>query len=72
MTQGVRDAHHRGSQPKRRGTVAREPWTKSLTLRLSEAQYERLRRFAFEQRLNHQDIIEGALMAVLDRQERNA
>ncbi len=52
--------------------ASREPRAKSLTLRLSETQYERLRRYAFEQRLSHQDIIEGALMAVLDRQERSA
>jgi hypothetical protein len=35
-------------------------------LRLSESQYERLRRFAFEHRLSHQDIIEAALMTHLD------
>jgi hypothetical protein len=46
----------------------REPRAKSLTLRLSEAQYERLRRFAFERRLSHQDIIERALIEHLDRQ----
>ncbi len=44
----------------------REPRAKSLTLRLSESQYERLRRFAFERRLSHQDIIEAALMTHLD------
>jgi hypothetical protein len=43
---------------------------KSLTLRLSEGQYERLRRFAFERRLSHQDIIERGLLEYLDRQER--
>jgi len=46
----------------------REPRAKSLTLRLSETQYERLRRFAFEQRMSHQDIIERALMDYLNRQ----
>ena len=49
---------------------AREPRAKSLTLRLSEPQYERLRKFAFESRLSHQDIIEQALMAHLDQQAR--
>ena len=49
-----------------------EPRAKSLTLRLSETQYERLRRFAFERRLSHQDIIESALLAHLDQQERSA
>ena len=48
-------------------TSEREPRAKSLTLRLSETQYERLRRFAFEHRLSHQDIIEAALMAHLDK-----
>jgi hypothetical protein len=43
---------------------------KSLTLRLSEGQYERLRRFAFEHRLSHQDIIERGLLEYLDREER--
>jgi hypothetical protein len=52
--------------------ATREPRAKSLTLRLSETQYERLRRYAFERRLSHQDIIEGALMAVLDQQECKA
>ncbi len=52
--------------------AGKEPRTKSLTLRLSETQYERLRRFAFEKRLSHQDIIEGALLAYLDQQERSA
>ena len=46
----------------------REPRAKSLTLRLSEKQYERLRLFAFERRLSHQDIIERALVEYLDRQ----
>ena len=50
--------------------AAREPRAKSLTLRLSETQYERLRRFAFERRLSHQDIIERALVEYLERQER--
>jgi hypothetical protein len=49
---------------------APEPRAKSLTLRLSESQYERLRRFAFERRLSHQDIIERALLEHLDRQQR--
>jgi hypothetical protein len=48
--------------------LEREPRAKSLTLRLSEAQYERLRRFAFDQRMSHQDIIERALMDYLSRQ----
>jgi len=46
----------------------REPRAKSLTLRLSETQYERLRRFAFDHRMSHQDIIEQALMEYLSRQ----
>jgi hypothetical protein len=54
------------------GPVAREPRAKSLTLRLSETQYERLRRYAFERRLSHQDIIENALLAFLDQEERGA
>jgi hypothetical protein len=49
----------------------REPRAKSLTLRLSETQYERLRRFAFDTRLSHQDIIEAALMTHLDQHERS-
>ena len=52
--------------------AGKEPRAKSLTLRLSETQYERLRRFAFERRLSHQDIIESALLGYLDRQERSA
>ncbi len=45
----------------------REPRAKSLTLRLSETQYERLRRFAFDSRQSHQDIIECALMEHLEK-----
>jgi hypothetical protein len=52
--------------------AGKEPRAKSLTLRLSETQYERLRRFAFERRLSHQDIIESALLGYLDQQERSA
>jgi hypothetical protein len=52
--------------------AGREPRAKSLTLRLSETQYERLRRFAFDRRLSHQDIIERALVDYLDQQERGA
>ena len=48
--------------------LERQPRAKSLTLRLSETQYERLRRFAFDQRMSHQDIIERALMDYLSRQ----
>jgi hypothetical protein len=47
----------------------REPKTRSLTLRLSEAQYERLRRFAFERRLSHQDVLERAMLEHLERQD---
>jgi hypothetical protein len=53
-------------------TAGKEPRAKSLTLRLSETQYERLRRFAFDRRLSHQDIIESALLGYLDQQEGNA
>jgi hypothetical protein len=53
-------------------SAGKEPRAKSLTLRLSETQYERLRRFAFERRLSHQDIIESALLGYLDQQERSA
>jgi hypothetical protein len=54
------------SAPALGSPVAPEPRAKSLTLRLSETQYQRLRRFAFERNLSHQDVIESALMAVLD------
>jgi hypothetical protein len=57
-----------GLQAAMTGQVEREPRAKSLTLRLSETQYERLRRFAFEQRMSHQDIIERALLDYLNRQ----
>ena len=50
--------------------LEKEPRAKSLTLRLSETQYERLRRFAFERRQSHQDIIERALIEHLDREGR--
>lgn len=45
-----------------------EPRTKSLTLRLSEPRYQRLRRFAFERDASHQEVIEAALMAYLERE----
>jgi predicted DNA binding CopG/RHH family protein len=41
--------------------------TRSLTLNLSEAQYERLRRSAFERRLSYQELVERALRAYLDQ-----
>jgi hypothetical protein len=40
-------------------------YTKSLTVHMSEGQYERLRRFAFERRVGYQEIIERALRAYL-------
>ncbi len=40
--------------------------TRSLTLHLSEVQYERLRRFAFDQRMSYQEIVERALRDYLD------
>jgi len=43
-----------------------EPRAKSLTLRLSETQYQCLRRFAFDRGQSHQDVIERALMEYLD------
>lgn len=54
--------------PAKRASVVAEPRTKSLTLRLSESQYQRLRRFAFDRGLSHQDVIEAALMAHLDKE----
>lgn len=45
-----------------------EPRTKSLTLRLSEVRYQRLRRFAFDRDASHQEVIEAALMAYLERE----
>lgn len=45
-----------------------EPRTKSLTLRLSEARYQRLRRYAFERDASHQEVIEAALIAYLDKE----
>ena len=41
--------------------------TRSLTLHLSEMQYERLRRFAFDQRMSYQEIVERALRDYLDQ-----
>ena len=45
-----------------------EPRTKALTLRLSEIRYQRLRRFAFDRDASHQEVIEAALMAYLERE----
>jgi predicted DNA binding CopG/RHH family protein len=52
----------------KRAATAAEPRTKSLTLRLSESQYQRLRRFAFDRGASHQDVIEAALMEHLDKE----
>jgi hypothetical protein len=51
-----------------RATSDAEPRTKSLTLRLSEPRYQRLRRFAFERDASHQEVIEAALMAYLEKE----
>ena len=56
-----------GLQAAMAAPAEREPRAKSLTLRLSETQYERLRRYAFERRMSHQDIIEQALMNHLSK-----
>lgn len=54
--------------PTRRASITVEPRTKSLTLRLSESQYQRLRRFAFDRGSSHQDVIEAALITHLDKE----
>lgn len=51
-----------------RPTSDAEPRTKSLTLRLSEQRYQRLRRFAFDRDASHQEVIEAALIAYLERE----
>lgn len=50
-----------------RPAQAPEPRAKALTLRLSESQYQRLRRFAFDRGLSHQDVLEQALMDLLHK-----
>lgn len=42
--------------------------SKALTLKLTDADYERLRRFAFDNRTTHQAVIQRALLEFLDRQ----
>jgi hypothetical protein len=44
------------------------PKTKALTLKLTDDDYRRLRRFAFETERSHQHIIETALLEYLDRE----
>lgn len=44
--------------------------SKSLTLRLPEAEYERLRAFAYQHRKTHQTILADALKAFLDAHTR--
>ena len=51
-----------------RPAQATEPRAKALTLRLSESQYQRLRRFAFDRGLSHQDVLEQALMDLLTKE----
>jgi hypothetical protein len=48
-------------------TPLSEDYTKSLSLQLSEAQYERMRRFAFERRISYQELMERALRAYLNQ-----
>lgn len=45
--------------------------TRTLSLRLTETDYQRLRRFAFEAERTHQDVIETALREFLDREGRS-
>ncbi len=44
-------------------------WALSLTLRLSEPRYQRLRPFAFDRDASHQEILEAALVADLERED---
>lgn len=53
-----------------RQAPAQEPRAKALTLRLSESQYQRLRRFAFDRGMSHQDVLEQALMDLLSKSDR--
>ena len=57
------------ARPTAPDSPTREPKTRSLTLQLSENQYEQLRRFAFERRLSHQDVLERAMIEHLARNE---
>lgn len=41
--------------------------SKALTVKLSTSDYERLRRYAFERRTTHQDVIEKAVLHWIDR-----
>ncbi|MCS6997654.1 MAG: hypothetical protein NZ533_12060 [Casimicrobiaceae bacterium] len=44
-----------------------EPRSRALTLKLSERNYQRLRRYAFERRSSHQAVIEQAVLEYLAR-----
>jgi hypothetical protein len=44
-----------------------EPKTRSLTLKLSERDYQRLRQYAFAHNLSHQAVMESALLEHLTR-----
>ena len=45
------------------------PKTKAMTLKLSEADYDRLRSYAFTHKLSHQAVMEAALLDYLDSHE---
>lgn len=68
MTAPVTPVSEPPSSPASRLASDAEPRTKSLTLRLSEQRYQRLRRFAFDRNASHQEIIEAALIAYLEKE----
>jgi hypothetical protein len=53
--------------PKKASPIASVDKPRSLTLRLTEADYQRLRRHAFDNETSHQAVIEAAVLDVLDR-----
>lgn len=53
--------------PQRAPDTDAEPRPRALTLKLSERNYQRLRRYAFDHDLSHQAVLERALLDYLDR-----
>jgi hypothetical protein len=62
------EAPQRGQAVPASVTTAKEERKRSLTLKLTETQYQRLRKYGFTHEATHQTVIETALMQFLDKE----
>ncbi len=64
--EGGQRGQQRGAQPSTEVRQTKGQGVRALTLRVDNELYDRLRRFAFDRELTHQEVLEAALRGHLD------